>query len=79
MAYWEVKYPFPLSNRDVSFLLSVSFFAVSVSCGSQAPTSHWGPLISRLLRTTLSWILVEPPAKVAAAGVTFRDFRVRFP
>lgn len=34
--YWEVKYPFPLSNRDVSFWRENAFaLAVGIKCGAE--------------------------------------------
>lgn len=74
VAYWEVKYPFPLSNRDVSFLYGTLFFVSLRVLRSPAAALTLGSTNV----TALSWVLTELYANAGASCVTFGESRVFF-
>ena len=71
MVYWEVKYPFPMSNRDVSF-------PAVRRRGAPWPVMPGWPamLVWPAGVETLSSILAEASAEAAASCVASRDLRV---
>lgn len=72
MVYWEVKYPFPMSNRDVSFP------GCTVARLSQRRCAPWpspdAGVASRCGQHCL--ILAEASAKPAASCAASGDLRV---
>ena len=65
VVYWEVKYPFPMSNRDVSFP------AVRRRCAPWPAMLVWPAGVE-----TPSSILAEASAEAAASCAASRDLRV---